>query len=154
MDLLIVNKKHTPTLSSPTFLEDVANIVCQNRNPEKCAVVLPSFRAVNAFKRAFAKVVGKPSRMPKIMTLGAFMEGDEDFFLAENLEVLARLYAVQINLPEGRDGFTSFLNWAPVALADFHAIDHHLKDALAVFKNLRDIKEIVKVFFMQVLLKN
>ena len=76
------------------------------------------------------------------MTLGAFMEGDEDFNLAENLEVLARLYAVQINLPEGRDGFTSFLNWAPVALADFHAIDHHLKDALAVFKNLRDIKEI------------
>jgi RecB family exonuclease len=137
-----VNKTHSPTLSFPTFLEDVANIVYQGENPDKCAVVLPSFRAVNAFKRTFAKVVGKPSRMPKVMTLGAFMEGDEDFYLAENLEVLARLYAVQINLPEGRDGFTSFLNWAPVALADFHAIDHHLKDALSVFKNLRDIKEI------------
>ena len=80
--------------------------------------------------------------MPKVMTLGAFMEGDESFSLAENLEVLARLYAVQVHLPEGRDGFTSFLNWGPIALSDFHAIDHHLKDALAVFKNLRDIKEI------------
>jgi ATP-dependent helicase/nuclease subunit B len=137
-----VNKPHSITLSSQTFLEDVATIICQFENPEKCAVVLPSFRAVNAFKRAFAKVVGKPSRMPKAMTLGAFMEGDEEFYLAESLEVLARLYAVQINLPEGRDGFTSFLNWGPIALSDFHSIDHHLKDALAVFKNLRDIKEI------------
>ena len=137
-----MNKTHSITLRSQTFLEDVANILCQHEKPEKCAVVLPSFRAVNAFKRAFAKVVGKPCRMPKVMTLGAFMEGDEAFSLAENLEVLARLYAVQVHLPEGRDGFTSFLNWGPIALSDFHAIDHHLKDALAVFKNLRDIKEI------------
>ncbi|MGY8901356.1 MAG: PD-(D/E)XK nuclease family protein [Flavobacteriales bacterium] len=137
-----MNKTHSITLRSQTFLEDVANILCQHEKPEKCAVVLPSFRAVNAFKRAFAKVVGKPCRMPKVMTLGAFMEGDESFSLAENLEVLARLYAVQVHLPEGRDGFTSFLNWGPIALSDFHAIDHHLKDALAVFKNLRDIKEI------------
>ena len=137
-----MNKIHAITLGSQTFLEDVANILCQHESPEKCAVVLPSFRAVNAFKRAFAKVVGQPCRMPKVMTLGAFMEGDEAFSMAENLEVLARLYAVQVDLPEGRDGFSSFLNWGPVALSDFHAIDHHLKDALAVFKNLRDIKEI------------
>tara|TARA_B100000767_G_scaffold136647_1_gene129419 strand:+ start:1425 stop:4205 length:2781 start_codon:yes stop_codon:yes gene_type:complete len=137
-----LNKIPAITLGSQTFLEDVANILCQHESPEKCAVVLPSFRAVNAFKRAFAKVVGKPCRMPKVMTLGAFMEGDKAFSMAENLEVLARLYAVQVNLPEGRDGFSSFLNWGPIALSDFHAIDHHLKDALAVFKNLRDIKEI------------
>lgn len=138
-------KKHSSyllTLNGPSFLDELAKFVCEQEKPENCAVVLPSFRAVETFKRSFARAVGKPSRIPFVMTLGAFMEGEEDFVLAENLEVLARLYAVQLDLPQGREGFHSFLNWGPIALADFHSIDQHLLDANKVFKNLKDIKDI------------
>jgi hypothetical protein len=67
--------------------------------------------------------------MPHVMTLGAFMEGDGELQTADNLEVLARLYQVQINSNKEKKDFRLFLNWGSVAIADFHQIDHHMKDA-------------------------
>jgi len=112
--------------------------------PEKCAVVLPSFRAAEAFKRAYARLHVGPCRLPEVMTLGAFMEGrgDAEYQIADPLEVLATLFAVQLKEEGGREGFDRYLNWGPVALADFHAVDHYELDAAQVFKNLKDIKDI------------
>ena len=134
--------KHLPTLSSASFLEDLAHTVLENKNKGACAVVLPSFRAVATFKRVFSKLAQEACRMPKVMTLGAFMEGHGEFQIADNLEVLARLYQVQLKSSDDGKDFSLFLNWGSVALADFHQIDHHMLDAIQVFKNLRDIKEI------------
>jgi len=137
-----VARKHLPTLSETSFLEELALAVLNSKNMGECAVVLPSFRAVTAFKRVFTNIATKACRMPQVMTLGAFMEGDGEFQIADNLEILARLYQVQLNHTEEKKDFSLFLNWGSVALADFHQIDHHMKDANQVFKNLRDIKEI------------
>ena len=134
--------KHLPTLSGASFLEDLAHTVLENKNKGTCAVVLPSFRAVATFKRIFSKLAHEACRMPKVMTLGAFMEGHGEFQIADNLEVLARLYQVQLKSSDDGKDFSLFLNWGSVALADFHQIDHHMLDAIQVFKNLRDIKEI------------
>lgn len=137
-----MSQKHLPTLSASSFLEDLASTVLKNENMGSCAVVLPSFRAVTTFKRVITRQATKACRMPQVMTLGAFMEGSGDFQIADNLEVLARLYQVQLASNLEKKDFGLFLNWGSVALADFHQIDHHMKDAHQVFKNLRDIKEI------------
>jgi ATP-dependent helicase/nuclease subunit B len=137
-----VTRKHLPTLSETSFLEELALAVLNSKKMGECAVVLPSFRAVTAFKRVFTTKATKACRMPHVMTLGAFMEGNGEFQIADNLEILARLYQVQLNHTKEKKDFSLFLNWGSVALADFHQIDHHMKDANQVFKNLRDIKEI------------
>ena len=137
-----MTRKHLPTLSETSFLEELALAVLNSKKMGECAVVLPSFRAVTAFKRVFTTKATKACRMPHVMTLGAFMEGNGEFQIADNLEILARLYQVQLNHTKEKKDFSLFLNWGSVALADFHQIDHHMKDANQVFKNLRDIKEI------------
>ena len=137
-----MTQKHLPTLSETSFLEELAHTVLNNKNMGVCAVVLPSFRSVTTFKRVFTSKATKACRMPQVMTLGAFMEGNGEFQIADNLEILARLYQVQLNYTKEKKDFGLFLNWGSVALADFHQIDHHMKDANQVFKNLRDIKEI------------
>ena len=142
MNTLTVTQKHLPTLSKTSFLEELALTVLNNKNMGACAVVLPSFRSVTSFKRVFTRKATKACRMPQVMTLGAFMEGNGEFQIADNLEILARLYQVQLNYTKEKKDFGLFLNWGSVALADFHQIDHHMKDANQVFKNLRDIKEI------------
>jgi ATP-dependent helicase/nuclease subunit B len=138
----IVTQKYSPTLSKISFLEELAVDVLENEHMGDCAVLLPSFRTVTTFKRILTQKVLKACRMPHVMTLGAFMEGDGEFQAADNLEILARLYQVQVNSNKAIKDFRLFLNWGSVAIADFHQIDHHMKDANQVFKNLRDIKEI------------
>ena len=137
-------KEPQPTLSKTSFLDEVAAAVMKETQPEMCAVVLPSYRAVQAFKRAYARIHVGPCRLPTVMTLGAFMEGESDASLqiADTLEVLATLFSVQLNEKGGREGFDRYLSWGAVALADFHSIDHYELNATSVFKNLKDIKDI------------
>lgn len=137
-------KPPQPTLTNTSFLDEVASAVMKEKQPEICAVILPSYRAVQAFKRVYAKIHVGPCRLPAVMTLGAFMEGSDDSSLqiADQLEVLATLFSVQLKEKGGREGFDRYLSWGPVALADFHSIDHYQLNAASVFKNLKDIKDI------------
>ena len=130
------------TLSSTSFLEEVASTVLAEDRPELCAVVLPSFRARAAFYRACSRVATKATRMPQAFTLSGFVVADEKLTIVDQLEALAVLYDVQLSEKDGHKGFENFLSWGPVALADFNAVDMSCKDAVSVFKNLKDIKDI------------
>ena len=130
------------TLSSTSFLEEVASAVLAEDRPELCAVVLPSFRARAAFYRACSRVATKATRMPQAFTLSGFVVADEKLTIVDQLEALAVLYDVQLSEEQGHKGFENFLSWGPVALADFNAVDMSCKDAVRVFKNLKDIKDI------------
>jgi RecB family exonuclease len=135
-------KPKKPTLSGQSFLDDVVAKVLSHKTPHKCAVVLPSFRAVATFKRAYARQAELPCRLPQVMTVGGFTVDETECRVADNLEVLATLYGVQMNKEGGHTGFDSFLAWGPVALQDFHSVDQNDLNAKSVFKNLKDIKDI------------
>ena len=130
------------TLSSTSFLEEVAYAVLAEDRPELCAVVLPSFRARAAFYRACARVAKRTTRLPQAFTLSGFVVAEEKLSIVDQLEALAVLYDVQHSEDGGHKGFENFLSWGPVALADFNAVDMSCLDAVSVFKNLKDIKDI------------
>lgn len=130
------------TLGKTAFLEEVAEAVLSEKYPEKCAVVLPSFRARAAFYRACSRVAKKTSRLPQAFTLSGFVVKDEKRKIIDPLETLAVLYEVQLKSKDCTTEFNNFLGWGPVALADFNEIDLKCLDAQKVFKNLKDIKDI------------
>ena len=83
------------TISKTSFLEEVALAVLSEKSPEKCAVVLPSFRARAAFYRACSRVAKKTSRLPQAYTLSGFVVKEEERKIIDPLETLAVLYEVQ-----------------------------------------------------------
>ena len=130
------------TLSKTAFLEEIAEVVLSEKSPEKCAVVLPSFRARAAFYRACSRVAKKTSRLPQAYTLSGFVVKDEERKIIDPLETLAVLFEVQLKSKDRTVEFNHFLGWGPVALADFNEVDLKCLDAPKVFKNLKDIKDI------------
>jgi ATP-dependent helicase/nuclease subunit B len=135
-------KLNKPTLTGTSFIDEIVAKVLSHDAPLECAVVLPSFRAVASFKRAYARQASLPCRLPQVMTLGGFTVDETELLVADNLEVLATLYGVQLNQEGGHTGFDSFLAWGPVALEDFNSVDLNALNAAQVFKNLKDIKDI------------
>ena len=130
------------TLSKTAFLEEVAEAVLSEKYPEKCAVVLPSFRARAAFYRACSRVANKTTRLPQAFTLSGFVVKDEERKIVDPLEALAVLYEVQLKSKDRTTEFNNFLGWGPVALTDFNDVNLKCLDAQKVFKNLKDIKDI------------
>lgn len=130
----------TSTLSSTSFLDEVAQHILREEKPSECAVLLPSYRAIGAFKRAYSKHAPLPCRLPQTFTLSGFIASLSKSVVADPMEVLATLYAEEGNF--GKEGFDRFLSWAPIALKDFHSIDAQALDPKQVFMNLQMIKDI------------
>lgn len=134
--------KNSTTLSSTSFLDEVAQHILREEKPSECAVLLPSYRAIGAFRRAYARLATPPCRLPHLFTLSGFIDSESDTVVADEMEVLATFYASELESEGGKEGFDRFLSWAPVALKDFHAIDSHSLNPEQVFKNLEMIKDI------------
>ena len=125
-----------------SFLDELTHYILREEHPSECVVLLPSFRAIEAFKRAYARQATPPCRLPHVFTLSGFIDQNSETVVADEMEVLATFYALELESEGGKEGFDRFLNWAPVALKDFHAIDSHSLNPEQVFKNLEMIKDI------------
>lgn len=74
-----------------------------------------------------------------------FGEGQRNELLFTLYEALRRVYA-ENGRGEHPGEFDSFIFWGDMMLNDFNEIDTSLADAAAIFKNIRDIKEIQSDF--------
>ena len=125
-----------------SFLDELVQHILREESPSECAVLLPSYRAIGAFRRTYAKHATPPCRLPHLFTLSGFIDQQSVTVVADELETLATFYATELDSEGGKEGFDRFLGWATIALKDFHAIDAHALNPKQVFKNLEMIKDI------------
>lgn len=132
---------HTPVPGD--FLYRVAEAVHAGGATRSTAVVLPSTRAINRFRKAYAVVAGPGSWIPRLTTLQGVLNAAAETVPMDPIEALGDLFEAWKELGfAAHSAFLPFARWAETALRDFNTIDHHLLDARNVLRNLCDIKEI------------
>ncbi len=131
-----------------SFLYRIAERFWQERGEEvsKLSFVFPNRRAGLFFRKYLAELAGRPIFSPQILTINQLFQQLSTLQLADNLDLLFRLYNVYMAEQHSTESFDDFLFWGRMMLSDFNEIDQHLVDAQALFTNLHDLKEIEQHF--------
>ena len=125
-----------------TFIPKIAQFVAEHyNNYAHLTIVLPSRRAEKYIQQELFALHGHPIFSPNFITIDQFAKRLVDEDVVDSVDLLFRFYKVFLELGNDED-FETFLNWAPMLIADCNEIDRYLIDAKALFKNLRDIKEL------------
>lgn len=125
-----------------TFIKQLAKHISDNYpDLSKLTLVLPSQRAVKYIQKALHEIYQRPFFSPNFITIDVFARSFVDEESVDQVELLFRFYKIYVKLGNN-DDFETFLNWAPLLIADCNDIDRYLVDANQLFKNLRDVREL------------
>ena len=127
------------------FLYQVAQTIEQNykRNLDGLLIVLPNKRGALFLKNHLAKVYKKTIWLPAIISAEDFISELSGLQNLEDVDLICRLYeSYKLVCGDKAEPFESFVKWGNLILQDFNEIDRYLADAVSLYKNLRDIKEI------------
>ncbi len=134
------------------FLRRVADFCCSGSIGHQLAdiaFVLPNKRTAMFLKKYMREALTSITMMPRFMTMRTFLDIFADKPEGSDLQLLFTLYDAYCKVlhEHGRQTttreFDSFIFWGDMMLSDFNDIDKSLVRADAIFKNLRDSKEIL-----------
>lgn len=96
--------------------------------------------------------------MPEVTTMSDFVEKVAGKVVAGRIELLFIMYQAYVKLQkeagaESIQEFDRFRRWGETALSDFNEVDMQDVDADAIFKNVKDLKEISSNFLTEEQLK-
>lgn len=137
-------------MSRTKFLEEVARYyaVSHPDRMDNLVFVMPNKRSAMFLKQYVRDNLSGITLMPRFTTMGRFISTFADNPEAPRNDLLFILYksyrkvmAQKGRLERVRD-FDAFIFWGDMILSDFNDIDRSHADASALFKNLRDVREI------------
>lgn len=119
-------------------------------NISKYAFVFPNRRAGLFFRKYLAEALSRPVLSPAILTINDCFYELSDLRLADELDLLFRVYDTYFDIM-GKQGdvesFDTFLFWGKMMLSDFSEIDNHLiPNVRELFTTIRDLKQIEQQF--------
>lgn len=117
--------------------------------------LFPNKRSATFFRHYLAECASEhPVIAPELSSITDFVTDVSELIIDSRIDLLFRLYKIYLEMiveekgkeaAEGID-FYSFRAWGETALSDFSEIDMYYCDASAVFRNLKDLKEIATDF--------
>lgn len=117
-----------------------------NGNFEGVTLVFPSRRAGLFFNKYLSEKIQKPIWAPESLSIGEIMERLSGLKQADSISLISRLYLIYKNVKGVDEPFDSFYFWGEVILADFDQVDKYRVDAVKLYANVKDIKEIEERF--------
>lgn len=131
------------------FLESIAKGYAERYNDlSRHVFVFPNRRAGTFFLKNLLKYTeDRTALLPEVTTMTEFVENLSGGIVAGRVELLFVLYQSYVSLLR-RSGvetvpeFDTFRRWGETALSDFNEVDMQNADADAIFKNVKDVKEI------------
>ncbi len=125
-----------------TFIEEVASQLYDKYGDDvsSLTMVLPSKRARLFFAEALSKVACRPIWEPNYTSIDDLMCQLSALRKADRLRLIAELHNVY-NEYHNED-FDEFYHWGEVLLSDFDMIDKYRVDAVQLFTNISDLKEL------------
>lgn len=121
--------------------------------------IFPSRRAATFFqKNMVGQLQGRIAMLPRVMTMAVFVENVSGRVVPSRIELIFILYKAYSNLLsnsglEKVPDFDAFRRWGETALSDFNEVDMQDVDPDAIFKNVKDLKEISSNFLSEEQLK-
>ncbi|MCH5220937.1 MAG: PD-(D/E)XK nuclease family protein [Muribaculaceae bacterium] len=139
-------------MNSENFLRSVAAYYAENvagrPAPENIVYILPNKRSAMFLKKYVREYVEGIAVMPRFMTMRSFISIFSQYPEASQRELLFILYDAYRKVLQTKNqndsisDFDSFIFWGDMMLSDFDEIDTSLVNASALFKNLKDLKQI------------
>lgn len=139
------------------FLRLVAGAFVQNEGTSvvEKTFVFPNRRSLIFFQKylgeEYGKVFRKPLLSPQMLTISELfvsISGLQQIDPIEAQYILYRNY-IELKYPQlepaaamERESFDEFLHWGNVVISDFNDIDKYLIDAIQLFKNIKDLKQL------------
>jgi hypothetical protein len=103
-------------------------------------ILFPSQRARLFFTEALSEVSGGVVWAPRFATIDELMSNISELRSADRLRLIAELYTIYSKYH--KEEFDSFYHWGDMLIADFDMVDKYMVDAVQLFTNVADIKEI------------
>ena len=121
------------------FLERTAEQILAKHgtNLSDVLVLMPNQRSCTYFRNELKQQAKQAVFAPEISTLQNWMLAQSDFVLADNIEMVAELYACHQQIG-GTLSLDEFIATANVLLGDFDELDLQMADAKSFFKNLEN----------------
>ena len=140
-----------------SFLDAVAQAYVGRHNDlSRFCFVFPNKRAGTFFLKSLAGTLGERTMLaPEVLAVNDFVMRISGREIDSRIDMLFRLYDVYCSL-KGRDAdfstdegtldFDRFAPWGETVLNDFSEVDQYDVDAEALFKNVKDFREIASNF--------
>lgn len=142
------------------FLTAVARAYTSTGEPlDDCCFVFPNKRSGTFFLKSLSESLGDRAILaPDVMDVAELMERISQREAPPRIDMLFRLYRVYCALA-GKSGalrseadlldFDRFAPWGEVILEDFSEVDQYDVDAAALFRNVRDYRDIASNFLTE-----
>ena len=126
------------------FLKDCLNqIVASTNDISKETLIIPNKRASVYIRKHLAETYKKPIWSPDILTIDEWIKKQTDKKIVKGNELVFLFYEIYRNQEkENAESFNKYMSWAKILLKDFDEVDRYLLQPEAVFRDLRNIKEL------------
>ncbi|MBG0858451.1 MAG: PD-(D/E)XK nuclease family protein [Bacteroidales bacterium] len=130
------------------FLERIAKLLCSENgnNLRSHCLVFPNRRAGLYFRKYLAAEISKPVWIPSVTTINDLFRSLSDLQPAENEMLLFELYGIYRRLSKSPESFDDFYFWGEMLLNDFDDVDKYLVNSSLLFRNVKDLREIDRLF--------
>lgn len=126
------------------FLENIARSLHNEfgNTLNRHCLVFPNRRAGLYFLKYLAARIDKPVWAPSVITINELFRSYSGLQAAGNEILLFELYKVYRKLKKTPESFDDFYFWGDMLLNDFDDVDKYLVNAVDLFRNVQDIKNI------------
>lgn len=108
--------------------------------------VFPNRRSGLFFKRYLVRHIPGITWAPEIVTINELMSGLSGLETSDPLDLLFDIYGIYEQVAARPEAFDEFYPWGEMMISDFDTLDKYLVDPGAIFRNIRELKEIDEAF--------
>ncbi len=130
------------------FLKNIASYLYRKYGNalSDSALVFPNRRAGLFFTRYLSEIIDRPVWLPAVVNISDLMQSASSLQPADPITLNFELYRVYRSVTGSRESFDEFYNWGEILLADFDEIDKYMADAVALFRNVTELKKLEEQF--------
>lgn len=131
-----------------SFLEIVAKDLYAKHGADlsRMAVVFPNKRAGLFFNEHLAAQSDSPLWSPAYLSISQLLQSLSTLKLADPVGLICELYAIFCRETKSTESLDDFYFWGELLIADFDDADKNLVDTGRLFRNLKDLKDIMEGF--------
>lgn len=131
-----------------TFLQIVAQDLYSKigKDLSRVAVVFPNKRAGLFFNEYLAAESDRPIWSPAYLSISELMQSLSPLRLADPARLICELYPIFCRETKSEESLDDFYFWGELLISDFDDVDKNLVDAGKLFRNLRELKDIMDDF--------
>lgn len=128
-----------------TFLQIVAKDLYSKigKDLSRIAIVFPNKRAGLFFNEYLAAQSDQPLWSPAYLSISELLQSLSTLRLADPVKLICELYSIFVKETRSEESLDEFYFWGELLISDFDDVDKNLVDAKQLFRNLKDLKNIM-----------